>query len=100
MSRPCTRHDPRGAPAPLVPESPHACDDCPDAVGHVAPRAFVREAELGIGLVWRLARGGVSMYARTPGVDEVLRRIRECRHPYHDAVAGALDERHRAFGAA
>lgn len=63
------------------------------------PATPTRKTELGIGLVWRLARGGVPMYARALSVEEVERRIRDCWHPYHDAVAHALDERHRAFGA-
>ena len=63
------------------------------------PVRLTRKTEQGIGLVWRLARGGVPMYARGLSVEEVERRIRTCWHPYHDAVARALDERHRAFGA-
>jgi N-formylglutamate deformylase len=61
--------------------------------------ALTRKTELGIGLVWRLAHGGAPMYSRALTVDEVERRIATCWHPYHDAVARALDERHRAFGA-
>ena len=63
------------------------------------PVALTRKTELGIGLVWRLAHGGAPMYARPLTVDEVERRIAACWRPYHDAVARALDERHRAFGA-
>lgn len=63
------------------------------------PVATTRKTELGIGLVWRLAHGGVPMYARSLTVDEVERRIATCWRPYHDAVEAALDERHRAFGA-
>jgi N-formylglutamate deformylase len=58
-----------------------------------------RKTELGIGLVWRLAQGGVPMYGRRLTVAEVQRRIVECYEPYHAAVAAAIDERHRAFGA-
>jgi len=58
-----------------------------------------RKSELGIGLVWRLARGGVPMYARKLSAAEVRRRISECYEPYHVAVATALDRTHRAFGA-
>jgi N-formylglutamate deformylase len=58
-----------------------------------------RKTELGIGLVWRLAQGGVPMYARPLPVAEVERRIALCYEPYHAAVAAAIDERHRAFGA-
>lgn len=63
------------------------------------PVTLTRKTELGIGLVWRLARGGVPMYARVLSVGEVERRIRACWHPYHDAVALALDERYSRFGA-
>jgi N-formylglutamate deformylase len=58
-----------------------------------------RKTELGIGLVWRLAQGGVPMYARALTVTEVKQRIARCYEPYHAAVAAALDERHREFGA-
>ena len=154
----CTRHDPAGAPAPLVLDSPHSGESYPADFDHAAPREVVRQAEdthvarlwrgalahgatlveahfprayidanrsledidpalfdpgerwpgpvrltrkteLGIGLVWRLARGGVPMYARTLTVAEVERRIRACWQPYHDAVERALDARHRAFRA-
>jgi N-formylglutamate deformylase len=57
------------------------------------------KTELGIGLVWRLAQGGVPMYSRKLSVSEVQKRIGRCYEPYHAAVAEALDERHRRFGA-
>jgi N-formylglutamate amidohydrolase len=63
------------------------------------PLAPSRKTELGIGLVWRLAHGGVPMYARPLSVADVERRIALCYEPYHAAVAAALDERHRRFGA-
>jgi N-formylglutamate amidohydrolase len=58
-----------------------------------------RKTELGIGLVWRLAHGGVPMYARKLSADEVRRRITHFYEPYHACVAAALDRRHAAFGA-
>lgn len=58
-----------------------------------------RKTELGIGLVWRLAQGGVPMYSRTLSVKEVERRIAGYYKPYHAAVAAAINERHRQFGA-
>ncbi|HSS71809.1 MAG TPA: N-formylglutamate amidohydrolase [Casimicrobiaceae bacterium] len=58
-----------------------------------------RKTELGIGLVWRLAQGGVPMYARALSVAEVKQRIARCWEPYHAAVAAAIDERHQQFGA-
>jgi N-formylglutamate deformylase len=63
------------------------------------PVARSRKTELGIGLVWRLAQGGVPMYARPLSVADVERRIALYYEPYHAAVAAALDERHRRFGA-
>ncbi len=63
------------------------------------PLAPSRKTELGIGLVWRLAHGGVPMYARPLSVADVERRIALCYEPYHAAVSAALDERHRRFGA-
>jgi N-formylglutamate amidohydrolase len=58
-----------------------------------------RKTELGIGLVWRLAEGGVPMYARKLAVAEVQRRIADYYEPYHAALTQALDERFAAFGA-
>jgi N-formylglutamate deformylase len=67
--------------------------------GWPGPLKPSRKTELGIGLIWRLAQGGVPMYARPLPVAEVERRIALCYEPYHAAVAAAIDERHRAFGA-
>jgi N-formylglutamate amidohydrolase len=158
MSDAYSRHDPAGAPAPLVLDSPHSGEAYPDdfecavsrerlrqaedthvarlwrgALAHGAtlieahfPRAWIdpnrsledidpelfapgvawpgpvtltRKTAQGIGLVWRLARGGEPMYARPLSVAEVERRIERCWRPYHEALARALDERHAAFGA-
>jgi N-formylglutamate amidohydrolase len=152
------RHDPPGAPAPLVLDSPHSGEDYPADFDCAVPRELLRQAEdthvarlwrgalahgatlveanfprawidpnrgledidpalfaagetwpgpvkltrktgQGIGLVWRLARGGAPMYARGLSVAEVERRIDRCWRPYHDALARALDERHAEFGA-
>jgi N-formylglutamate deformylase len=150
------RHDPTGAPLPLVLDSPHSGTSYPADFDHLPSRAVVRRAEdthvetlfasapdagatlvealfprayidpnrhpsdmdpavleepwpgpvarsrkteLGIGLVWRLAQGGVPMYARPLSVADVERRIALYYEPYHAAVAAALDERHRRFGA-
>jgi len=57
-----------------------------------------RKTELGIGLVWRLAHGGVPMYARKLAAAEVRRRITDFYDPYHACVSAALDRRHAAFG--
>ena len=58
-----------------------------------------RKTELGTGLIWRLARGGVPMYDRKLSIAEVRQRIERWYVPYHAAVASALDERYREFGA-
>lgn len=63
------------------------------------PMTPSRKTELGIGLVWRLAHGGVPMYARKLSAVEMRRRIADYYEPYHAALAAALDERHAAFGA-
>jgi N-formylglutamate deformylase len=57
-----------------------------------------RKTEQGIGLVWRLARGGTPMYGRKLTAAEVRGRIERCWRPYHDALDALLDERQRAFG--
>jgi N-formylglutamate amidohydrolase len=63
------------------------------------PVAPSRKTQQGIGLVWRLARGGTPMYARKLASAEVRTRIDTCWRPYHAALDALLDERHRAFGA-
>jgi N-formylglutamate amidohydrolase len=64
--------------------------------GPVAPS---RKTQQGIGLVWRLARGGTPMYARKLSSAELRARIDTCWRPYHAALDALLDERQRAFGA-
>jgi N-formylglutamate deformylase len=58
-----------------------------------------RKTVQGIGLVWRLAHGGVPLYSRRLSSAEVARRIATCYDPYHAAVAAALDDLHSRFGA-
>ena len=156
MSDAFRRHEPEGAPIPLVLDSPHSGTVYPDDFDHLPPRDVVRQAEdthvealyaaapsigatliealfprayidpnrhhadidpallhdewtgpmtpsrkteLGIGLVWRLAHGGVPMYARKLSAAEVRRRIAQCNEPYHACLAAVLEERHAAFGA-
>ena len=67
-------------------------DDWPE------PVAPSRKTEQGIGLVWRLARGGVPMYARKLTAAEVQGRIDRCWHPYHAELDALLDVRRRAYG--
>jgi len=73
----------------------------PALIADTWPRPLTpsRKTELGIGLVWRLAEGGVPMYARPLTAAEVQRRIDRCYAPYHAALAAELDACHHAFGA-
>ncbi len=64
-----------------------------------APLTPSRKTEQGIGLVWRIARGGAPMYDRRLTADEVQRRIDRWYLPYHEAVAAEIDALHGAFGA-
>lgn len=64
-----------------------------------SPVAASRKTGQGIGLLWRIARGGAPMYDRALTVDEVERRIERWYLPYHAALEGELDALHRAFGA-
>lgn len=66
--------------------------------GWPAPVAPSRKTEQGIGLVWRLARGGMPMYGRKLSAAEVQARIDNCWRPYHDELQSLLDAQHRAFG--
>jgi N-formylglutamate deformylase len=63
------------------------------------PVAPSRKTQQGIGLVWRLARGGAPMYARKLSAAEVQARIDRCWRPYHAELDATLEARHRAFGA-
>lgn len=63
------------------------------------PLAPSRKTAQGIGLVWRIARGGVPMYARKLASAEVRSRIERCWKPYHEALAAEIDARYRSFGA-
>jgi len=64
-----------------------------------APVTPSRKTEQGIGLVWRIARGGSPMYDRKLTAGEVQRRIDRWYAPYHAAVTGEIDALHRTFGA-
>lgn len=63
------------------------------------PVVSSRKTEQGIGLVWRLARGGVPMYTRRLRAEEIRRRIDDFYLPYHAALAQELDAWHLRFGA-
>ena len=62
------------------------------------PLAPSRKSELGVGLVWRIMPPAAPLYDRLLGVEEVRARIERCWKPYHEAVAGAIDETHGRFG--
>jgi len=62
------------------------------------PIAPSRKTQQGIGLVWRLARGGTPMYARKLASAEVRSRVDRYWRPYHAELDAALDGRHRSFG--
>ncbi len=150
------KHDPIGAPIPLVFDSPHSGERYPDDFDHLPPREVIRQAEdthvarlwahvpsvgatlieaefprayidpnrsladidpelladawrepivptrkteQGIGLVWRLARDGMPIYAHKLRAAELLARIDRYYAPYHEALTLLVDARHRAFGA-
>jgi N-formylglutamate deformylase len=63
------------------------------------PLAQSRKTEQGIGLLWRVARGGAPMYTRKLSVDEVQRRIDHWYKPYHAALDAQIDGLHQTFGA-
>ncbi len=63
------------------------------------PLAPSRKSALGIGLVWRLARGGVPMYGRRLSSAEVRGRIDRCWQPYHAELAAIVEQLHAEFGA-
>jgi len=66
--------------------------------GWPVPVTPSRKSEQGIGLVWRLARGGVPMYARKLTAAEVQGRIDLCWRPYHAELEALLQARRRAYG--
>jgi N-formylglutamate deformylase len=63
------------------------------------PLVASRKTQQGIGLVWRVARGGAPMYGRKLTVDEVQRRIDDWYRPYHAALDAEVDRLRETFGA-
>jgi N-formylglutamate amidohydrolase len=88
-------------PRAYIDPNRHRSDIDPELLADAwtGPITLSRKTELGIGLVWRLAHGGVPMYARKLSAAEVRRRITDFYDPYHACVSAALDRRHAAFGA-
>ena len=56
------------------------------------------KVRLGKGLIWRTTDDGAPIYQRTLSVAEVQARIASCWHPYHAAVAQAIDAAHARHG--
>lgn len=56
------------------------------------------KTQSGIGLIWRLGRGGVPIYERKLSVAEARRRIDVYHAPYHEALQEVVDELHGRFG--
>ena len=56
------------------------------------------KVRLGKGLIWRVTDEGVPIYSRQLSVAEVQRRVDECWHPYHRAVAAAIAAAHDRHG--
>jgi len=52
----------------------------------------------GIGLVWRLVKPGIPIYANQLTVPEVQKRIQDYYHPYHNALETLIDTAHYDFG--
>jgi len=63
------------------------------------PLAASPKTGKGIGLLWRIARGGAPMYSRKLTVAEVQGRIDRWYRPYHAALSAELDALHGTFGA-
>ncbi len=58
----------------------------------------LRKVRLGKGLIWRTTDDGLPIYRRALSVAEVRARILNCWHPYHQAVAQAIDAAHARHG--
>ncbi len=63
------------------------------------PLAPSRKTQQGIGLVWRVARGGTPMYTEKLSSAQVRERIDRYWRPYHLALEAILAARHRVSGA-
>ncbi len=54
----------------------------------------------GLGVIPRVVSGGRAIHPGKIGLAEVQRRLTQHWHPYHDALAGIIEETHAAFGEA
>jgi len=64
-----------------------------------SPLAPSHKTRSGLGLVRRVVRPSIPIYARKLGVDEILARLDRCHTPYHRVLDEACDRAHRKFGA-
>jgi N-formylglutamate deformylase len=64
-----------------------------------APLAPSEKSRLGYGLVWRNIDAGTPIYDRKLTVTEVQHRISHYYAPYHAALAQAVEDSYRRFGA-
>ncbi|HQR11964.1 MAG TPA: N-formylglutamate amidohydrolase [Casimicrobiaceae bacterium] len=69
------------------------------ADGWPIPLEPTRKTRQGIGLVWRVARDGMPLYARKLRREEIEMRIDRFWRPYHDELSALLDARLGRFGA-
>ena len=63
------------------------------------PLAPSEKSRLGYGLIWRNVRAGVPIYDRPLTLAEVRNRIDAYYRPYHAALAEAIEDNARRFGA-
>jgi N-formylglutamate deformylase len=64
-----------------------------------APLMFSERTALGLGLVRRLCMTGVPVYEAPLAKSDIKQRIENLYRPYHAALAGAVEQRLRLFGA-
>ena len=68
-------------------------DALPDWVNTTSPRVGA-----GLGTIARVVTSGEAIYRSKLPFAEAQARVRECWQPYHDALAGLLDETQERFG--
>jgi N-formylglutamate amidohydrolase len=57
------------------------------------------KGRVGMGLIRRMCRPGVPVYARRLSVREIQARIETCYKPYHEALRSTIDSVYQRFGA-
>ena len=90
----------RGFPRAYIDANRSLADIDADAHGGACPEPIAPSGkpQQGIGLVWRLARGGTPMYARKLACAEIRARIDRFWRPYHAELDASLNDRHERFG--